>query len=372
MNTTSNPLTVIMRIIFGLLFLGFIYIVWPYVSSVVVMLIFAFLFTTIMLKSTDYLERKIRNRGLSVVIISGTIVAVISIFFIGFASGFMEQVQDFSKRLNEENTVETMNTTLHTFVASLPDFVHDAIPQNTNFVDSIKSNIGQLLEGLVAFAGAIGSFIFTSVMVIIFTIILLHEYYNFKRSIASLFPNRYFEIGLRLMYNMEKQVSNYLHGQLLAAGSVALLSIIGLFILNLFGANLTLIVFIGIIAGLANLIPLVGPFVGMIPAILIAFMNNLGNEAAAAHVLLGVIPSPFFILDIIVMFIIVQQIDNNFVTPILVGESVGLHPMMVMIALLIGGTLLGPLGMLFAVPAAGILKVVLQEIRFVSKNAHLL
>jgi predicted PurR-regulated permease PerM len=175
-----------------------------------------------------------------------------------------------------------------------------------------------------------------------------------------------------MIYNIEQQISSYLRGQILAAGSVAILSIIGLFILNQTGANMTLIVFIGIIAGLANLIPMVGPFVGMIPAILIALMNNLGNDAALAHQLFGVIPSPFFMLDIIFMFIIVQQIDNNFITPILVGESVGLHPMAVMIVLLIGGTMMGPLGMLFAIPTAGVLKVIISEIIFISKNSHLL
>ena len=143
-------------------------------------------------------------------------------------------------------------------------------------------------------------------------------------------------------------------------------------ILNSYGTNITLIVFIGIIAGIANLIPLVGPFVGMIPAILIAFMNNLGNEIALNHYLFNVIPSPYYIFDIILMFTIVQQIDNNFVTPVVVGESVGLHPMAVMLVLLIGGTLLGPLGMLFAVPAAGVVKVILVELIFISKNSHLL
>ena len=70
-------------------------------------------------------------------------------------------------------------------------------------------------------------------------------------------------------------------------------------------------------------------------------MNNIGSESALLHQLFGVIPSPFYIIDIVLMFIIVQQIDNNFVTPIVVGESVGLHPMAVMIVLLIGGTLIG-------------------------------
>ena len=185
-------------------------------------------------------------------------------------------------------------------------------------------------------------------------------------------PNKYLEIGLRMIYNIEQQISSYLRGQILAASSVAILSIIGLFILNQIGANITLIVFIGIIAGLANLIPMVGPFIGMIPAILIALMNNIGNDLAFHHQIFNAVPSPFFILDIVLMFIIVQQIDNNFITPLLVGESVGLHPMAVMLVLLIGGTLIGPLGMLFAIPAAGVLKVIITEIIFLSKNSHLL
>ena len=119
---------------------------------------------------------------------------------------------------------------------------------------------------------------------------------------------------------------------------MAILSILGLFTLNQLGANITLSVFIGIIAGLANLIPMVGPFIGMIPAILIALMNNIGNEVALNHQIFGAIPSPFYILDIILMFVIVQQIDNNFITPLVVGESVGLHPMAVMLVLLIGFT----------------------------------
>ena len=72
------------------------------------------------------------------------------------------------------------------------------------------------------------------------------------------------------------------------------------------------------------------------------------------------------------MFIVVQQIDNNFITPLVIGESVGLHPMIVMIVLIVGGTLMGPLGMLFAIPATGVLKVLLREIIFISKNSHLL
>jgi len=167
-------------------------------------------------------------------------------------------------------------------------------------------------------------------------------------------------------------MSKYLAGQFLAASSVAVLSFLGLLILNLCGANITLIVFISIIAGLSNLIPMVGPLVGMVPAVLISVMNNLGSEVALSHLMFNTIPSPFFIFDIIIMFIIVQQIDNNLITPVLVGESVGLHPMLVMMSLFIGGIVLGPLGMLFAIPAAGIMKVIAREVVFLVRYAHLL
>ena len=246
------------------------------------------------------------------------------------------------------------------------------IPTGGDFASTLTGFVEAVVNNLASLAGAVGNFVLNAAMILIFTIILLAEYHGFRKSLVGYISNKYFEIGLRLIFNIEKSVSSYLRGQFLSAASVALMSVIGLGILNLSGANLTLIVFIGIIAGLANLIPLVGPFVGMVPAILIAFMNNIGNEVALSHLLFGAVPSPFFILDIIVMFIIVQQIEGNLITPTLVGKSVGLHPMIVMIALIIGGTILGPLGMLFAVPATGVLKVIGQEVAFVRRNAHLL
>ncbi len=366
------------RLIVGLLLLGALYIIWPFISSVVILLVFAFLFTTILLSSVDLLERRLGKRVFGVLIVTIAVTGGIGIFIGSFISQFVGQAKSFYERVSEYNIEEAVKSMVTNLLAKMPDFLSGFIPQGDALTDRLTglvSNITDYFQNLISLAGSlagsIGGAIFTGLMVIIFTVIILQNYHDFKRSLVHFIPNKYFEVGLRLTYNIERSVSNYLRGQFMAAASVALMSIIGLLILNALGANLTLVVFIGIIAGLANLIPLVGPFVGMVPAILIAIMNNLGSEAALAHKLI-VIPSPFYLLDIILMFIIVQQLDNNIVTPKLVGESVGLHPLLVMIALLVGGTLLGPLGMLLAVPAAGIIKVIAQEIAFVSRNAHLL
>ena len=365
-------LTNIYRLLLTIIAVWFLSIIWPYISNVVLMLVFAFLFTTVLLSSVDALERKIGSRGLSVLAVVIILLGSIGTFIGSFISQMSQQAIEFSSRIDKDTLTQEFKTLGEKFTSSMPEFLQNMQPSDGDNAEKLSEIINSVVGSLASMAGAIGSFFFIATMVFIFTIILLAEYHGFRKSLVNAIPNKYFEVGIKLIYNVEKSVSSYLRGQFLSAASVAAMSVAGLLLLNFFGANLTLIVFIGIIAGLANLIPLIGPFVGMIPAVLIAFMNNIGNEAAMAHTLFGAIPSPFYLLDIVLMFLIVQQIEGNLITPTLVGKSVGLHPIIVMISLLIGGTILGPLGMLFAVPATGVMKVILTEIAFVRKNAHLL
>ena len=365
-------LTNIYRLLLTIIAVWFLSIIWPYISNVVLMLVFAFLFTTVLLSSVDALERKIGSRGLSVLAVVIILLGSIGTFIGSFISQMSQQAIEFSSRIDKDTLTQEFKTLGENFTSSMPEVLQNMQPSDGNTAGKLSEIINSVVGSLASMAGAIGNFFFIAAMVFIFTIILLAEYHGFRKSLVNAIPNKYFEVGIKLIYNVEKSVSSYLRGQFLSAASVAAMSITGLLLLNFFGANLTLTVFIGIIAGLANLIPLIGPFVGMVPAVLIAFMNNIGNEAAMAHTLFGAIPSPFYLLDIVLMFLIVQQIEGNLITPALVGKSVGLHPIIVMISLLIGGTILGPLGMLFAVPATGVMKVILTEIAFVRKNAHLL
>ena len=336
----------------------------PFLTSIIGMLVFSFLFTTIFLHTVDKLERFTRSRSLGVFVIIITALSGTVLFIGSFISNLGSQIKVFTNKLQKDDFATSIEELSLGVRQLLPDVISNLIPETERLILLSKNALLGVFQSILSLLGSAGSFFFIAFMVLIFTIILLIEYHDFKRSLVRFIPNKYLEVGLRMIFNIEQQISKYLRGQILAAGSVALLSIIGLFILNQLGANITLVVFIGIIAGLANLIPMVGPFIGMIPAILIALMNNVGNDIALNHQIFGAIPSPFFILDIIIMFIIVQQIDNNFITPIVVGESVGLHPMAVMLVLLIGGTVIGPLGMLFAIPAAGILKVLISEFIF--------
>ena len=367
-----DPVQKIYRLILFVMGGLFIWSILPYFTPIIAMLIFSFLFTTIFLQTVDIAERYIKSRVLSVLLILGTSITIGIVFIGSFISSLGIQIKIFTQKIQRDDFAIAIENLSGKIKNNIPDFFGSMVPESDKLILIAKNFLISLFQSVLGFIGSAGNLFFITVMVLIFTIILLIEYHDFKRSLVRFIPNKYLEVGLRMIYNIEQQISKYLRGQILAASSVAILSIIGLFILNQLGANITLIIFIGIIAGLANLIPMVGPFIGMVPAILIALMNNIGIEEAFSHQLFDTIPSPFYILDIILMFIIVQQIDNNFITPLVVGESVGLHPMAVMIVLLIGGTLIGPIGMLFAIPAAGVLKVVINEIIFLTKYSHLL
>lgn len=131
-------------------------------------------------------------------------------------------------------------------------------------------------------------------------------------------------------------LSKFIRGALLDALIIAILSSIGLTLMGLEAA-----VLIGVFAGICNVIPYFGPVLGMIPA----FLMGLFTEGLWEG-----------ILAIIILFVI-QQIDANFIYPRIVGSSTGLHPLMVLLAISVFGYFGGILGMLLAVPIAGIIQV---------------
>lgn len=131
-------------------------------------------------------------------------------------------------------------------------------------------------------------------------------------------------------------LSKFIRGALLDALFIAILSSVGLSLMGLEAA-----VFIGVFAGICNVIPYFGPILGMVPAFL-----------------MGLFTDGFWtgVIAIIILFVI-QQIDANLIYPKIVGSSTGLHPLMVLLAVSVFGYFGGILGMLLAVPIAGIIQI---------------
>jgi len=178
------------------------------------------------------------------------------------------------------------------------------------------------------------------VLIPIYTFYFLKDSNFFKRKIILTIPTKIRNDVISMARDIDYLISNFIRGQLIVAGIVGILSIAALMILDINFAFL-----IGTIAGLMNIIPYFGPIIGAIPAVVVALLDE-----------------PIKSLWVILAFFIIQQIESAILSPKIVGDSVGLHPVFVILALLVGGQLFGLAGLLFAIPVSGSIKIIIKHI----------
>lgn len=207
---------------------------------------------------------------------------------------------------------------------------------------------GKIAESLVSFSSSLFKnllnvlSIITSALLIPFIVFFfLKDGRSIKKYLVSLVPNRFFELTCNMLYKMDVQLGNYFRGQVIDALIIGILSILALWILDIRYA-----VFIGVIAGIANLVPYIGPIIGALTAMVISFINT---------------GDPLLIFYIAIAFGLVQLIDNTVVQPAVVARNVNLPPLVVLLVVIIGGKFFGVLGMLLSVPLTAILKVFMEE-----------
>lgn len=178
---------------------------------------------------------------------------------------------------------------------------------------------------------------------------LLVDLPKIQRGIVAAIPARRRPEVLAVSEKLGRAVGGFFRGQLLVALFVGLASMLALYIVGLPYWAL-----VGMITGLFNLIPLIGPFIGGAIAAFIALTTVTGGEG-----LLDLEPGWPLAVGAAVALLVVQQIDNHIVSPNIVARTVRLHPVTVMLALLAGGTLLGLWGMLLAVPVVASIKILM-------------
>lgn len=136
---------------------------------------------------------------------------------------------------------------------------------------------------------------------------------------------------------IDNVLSSYVRGQLILGLAVGLAVAIGLFILRFTGINIPYIVLLSLIAAITELIPIIGPVIGAVPAVLLGFTVSPGAGIAA-----------------ILLYVIIQQLENNILVPRIVGESVGIHPAILTIALIVMGQVFGLIGVILSAPLTAI------------------
>jgi len=228
----------------------------------------------------------------------------------------------------------------------LETFINEkAVPagfERVDLSDRLHAAVVDAGNGLLANISGAFSLLSNVVFIPFIIFFLLKDGREFKKKFIGMMPNRYFEFSLNLIYKMDLQLGNYLRGQVLDACIVGVLSTIALWLLGV-----RYFYIIGALAGLANLIPYFGPVVGAAVAVSVSVMNTWSFLTA---------------MYIVLAFLIIKLIDDAIVQPMVMARMVNLHPLAIFLVILIGGELSGLLGLLLAVPIAGMLKVAIEEI----------
>jgi putative permease len=202
----------------------------------------------------------------------------------------------------------------------------------------INTALTSMLKGITQnLFGLIGLFINLSVIPFA-TFFFLYEDQRIKKKLISMVPNRFFEVTLHLLHSLNIQVGLILRGMLISVVAISIISTIGLMIIGL-----DYPIVIGIFAGVSNLIPYFGSVAGALAACIVAILTGQ--------------PLMFFV-PIVIVFLIVNIIDNTLVQPIVLSKAANLHPLIIIFLVLAGSQFGGIMGMLLAIPFASLFQII--------------
>lgn len=253
------------------------------------------------------------------------------------SSNFLSQIPDYAGSLDLRPVLERL-----------------AVPESSNIIQSISNTLsaGDLLSSLRSLitipGGAFRAIstifggVFSFVLVIVLSFYLTVRENGIADFLRIVTPHQHHTYVLDLWKRSQKKIGQWMQGQLLLMLLVGVLSYLGMTILGIRHAFL-----FAILAGFFEVIPLFGPILSSIPAVLVGYTQ--GGISLA--------------LLVVGLFVIIQQFENHLIYPLVVNKVVGVPAIIVILALIIGAELAGFIGMLLSVPFAAILMELLQDAR---------
>ncbi len=331
--SSKNKVFVIAIMIFLAVCL-FLYFARGILTPFLIAAFLTYLLSPLVLKIQSYGYR----RWVAVAIIAVIFVALIAVLLIILIPLLIEEIDklkvNFSSYYNYvASHIDSLKTKLENAVPIIKEYhVTDvAMEKIRYFLTSEAQKVPQYIMNI---------FSLFSIIVLIPTLVLfmlLGENRSI-RTIVDLVPSSSVETMLSVIYEMDSVLGKFIRGQLIEASFVGIMSVIAL---SIFNVNFALL--IGIIAGFANMIPYLGPFVGLVVASIVGLV-----QYQDAMILVKIIPS----------FLIIQFLDNNIVQPLVVGQNVDLSPVTMVFAMLAGAQVFGFIGIVFAVPVMAIIKTI--------------
>jgi len=292
----------------------------------------------------EVIAKRIHRRKLVAVLIAYLIILLILVVLLyGFVALILGQfvITSVPKLLdNLTNILTSYEHTIRSWATNMPSGLLSA--KASGFVDKLFGWVANSVdtESILNAVKGIGGTVINIAIGLIISIYLSYDKELFIGGWNALLkrictPARGLSVN-NTLNEVNTVLSTFLRGILLDALIVAILSSVGLTVIGL-----QFSVFVGLFAGICNVIPYFGPILGMIPAFIVGMLTQ-----SVGHGFLAVI-----------VLLVIQQIDGNLIYPKVVGGNTGLHPLLVLVSVFVAGNFWGLIGMVCAVPAVGIIKL---------------
>lgn len=299
-------------------------------------IILAYLFTPLI----SYLKKRNFTREGATFLLLVAIFSIILVFSLILLPRLVEELENFSKMVpnyvySVNQIIAYLDQSYHAF--NLPAVIQQFIKEFLQQIEKEMLDAGKRFTEVLVNSVSV---FFSLMLAPIITYYILRDMDLIKKKLMYIVPSGCKGIFLKYSRRINKIFIGYLRGQVWVSVIVVILVSISLYILKV-----KFYLLLGIIAGVTNMIPYIGPVIGAVPAVFIALLS-----------------SPLQALGTVAVYVLIQQIESSVVAPKIMSEEVGLHPLVIIFSILAGAELFGIWGLLFAIPLAGITKVVLELI----------
>jgi len=352
-NISLRLISITMMIVFIAILASLIYLIRDTLTIIMI----SFLIAYILAPLVDYFEglgipRSLAVTGVTLGILAEVVIGLI--FVVTTVANQLDQLQASQDQAMVGQVEQILNSLPPVWQTRLIELLRVEVDASGSSLDTqqvIEASMKRLEELIIgqsnqiigATRGLFSAFI-NGIIILFTSFFFLSGGRKMKKAFMRSIPNRIFEPILVLLDGIDQQLGDYLRSRVIQTGIIAAVCMVGYVILGL-----PLAIILGVIAGLANLIPYIGPFLGAIPAII---MVLVGSRFGLGTSLGG----------IAIITVGVQIIDTALITPLLIGKSVELDPITTVVVVLVGEQLLGLIGMLMAVPLTAMLKLICQEL----------
>ena len=299
-----------------LLFLLSVFFIWVFwlIRDVLLFLFISLILALALEPVVDFLVAKKMHRGFAVVFVVFSLLIIVAGLASVSIAPFIQQSQ-------------VLITNFPSYMKSLSE-IPGAGDYISKFNDGIFAQLNQTGGSVVNFTLGAFSGILTLILIFVFTIYILLDFKNIRLMFVDLFEDGRRDDIQKLVSKIEKRLGGWLRGQITLMLIIGVLTYVGLLIVGMDYA-----LPLAVIAGLLEVVPIMGPIISVVPAALIGFFV-----------------SPVVGIGVLVLYIFIQQLENNLIVPKVMQRAVGFNPIITIIALMVGSQLLGVVGAILAIP----------------------